>query len=122
MVNFKSYRIWILFFYVIIMFANSMFTFIDIPIKHIWKYDKIIHYIQYFILGILLFHAIYELPESKKNVIYWIIGVSIIPVFDESIQYFTPNRIPSLYDAFADYAGCYSGCYSYHILSRFSNG
>ena len=122
MVNFKSYRIWILFFYVIIMFANSMFTFIDIPIKHIWKYDKIIHYIQYFILGILLFHAIYELPESKKNVIYWIIGVSLIPVFDESIQYFTPNRIPSLYDAFADYAGCYSGCYSYHILSRFSNG
>ena len=122
MVNFKSYRIWILFFYVIIMFTNSMFTFIDIPIKHIWKYDKIIHYIQYFILGILLFHAIYELPESKKNVIYWIIGVSLIPVFDESIQYFTPNRIPSLYDAFADYAGCYSGCYSYHILSRFSNG
>ena len=122
MVNLKSYRIWILFFYVMIMFANSMFTFIDLPIKHIWKYDKIIHYIQYFILGILMFHTIYELPESRNNIIYWIIGASLIPIFDESIQYFTPNRISSLYDAVADYAGCYSGCYTYHILSRFSNG
>ncbi len=104
------------------MFTNSMFTFIDIPIKHIWQYDKIIHYIQYFILGILMFHAIYEFPESRNNVIYWIIVVSLIPIFDESIQYFTPNRISSLYDAVADYAGCYSGCYSYHILNRFSNG
>ena len=122
MINFKSYRIWLLLFYITLMFTNSMFSFIDIPIKHIWKYDKIIHYIQYFILGILLFHVIYELPESRSKILYWLIGVSVVPVLDESIQYFRPNRISSVYDAIADYAGFYSGCYAYHIISRFSNG
>ena len=104
------------------MFTNSMFSFIDVPIKHIWKYDKIIHCFQYFILGILLFHAIYELPESRSKLIYWLIGVSFIPILDESIQFFTPNRIPSFYDAVADYVGCYSGCYFYYLINRYTNG
>ena len=122
MINLKSYRIWLLLFYVTVMFVNSMFSFIDIPIKHIWKYDKIIHFIEYFILGLLLFHVIYEIPKSKRNVIFWIIVVSVIPILDESIQYFTPNRIPSFYDALADYAGCYSGCYTYSLINRLKNG
>ena len=102
MINFKSHRPWILIFYVLIMFTNSMFSFIDIPIKHIWKYDKFIHFGEYFVLGLLLFYVLYEYPISKQNFIYSIALISLIPILDESIQYFTPNRIPDIYDVFAE--------------------
>jgi len=122
MLNFRSHRPWVLIAYVLIMFTNSIFSFIDVPIKHIWRYDKFIHFGEYFILGVLLFYTLYENFISKENLIYSILAVSLIPVLDESIQYFTPNRIPSIYDAFADYLGCYSGCFIYHIINRHYNG
>ena len=122
MINLKSHRPWLLISYVLIMFTNSMFSFIDIPIKHIWKYDKIIHFGEYFVLGLLLFYVLYEYPISKQNLIYSIVLISLIPILDESIQYFTPNRISSVADAIADYCGCYSGCFIYHITSRYYNG
>jgi len=122
MFNFKSHRPWILITYVVVMFSNSIFSFIDIPIKHIWKYDKFIHFGEYFALGILLFYALYENPISRKNLLYSMIAVSLIPILDESIQYFIPNRISSVYDAFADYLGCYSGCSIYYITNRIYNG
>ncbi len=122
MINFKSHRPWLLVSYVIIMFANSMFSFIPVPINNIWKYDKFIHFGEYFILGILFFYMLYEYPISKKNLIYSIILISITPILDESIQYFTPNRISSFSDALADYMGCYSGCYIFYITNRINHG
>jgi len=104
------------------MFTNSMFSFIDIPIKHIWKYDKFIHFGEYFILGLLLFYMLYEKQISKNNLIYSIMIISLIPIIDESIQYFTPNRISSVSDAISDYFGCYFGCFIYHITNRIYNG
>ena len=122
MINLKSHRPWLLITYVLIMFTNSMFSFIDIPIKHIWKYDKFIHFGEYFILGLLLFYVLYEKPISINNLIYSIMIISLIPIIDESIQYFTPNRISSVSDAIADYFGCYFGCFIYHIANRIYNG
>ena len=122
MINLKSHRPWLLITYVLIMFANSMFSFIDIPIKHIWKYDKFIHFGEYFILGLLLFYMLYEKQISKNNLIYSIMIISLIPIIDESIQYFTPNRISSVSDAISDYFGCYFGCFIYHITNRIYNG
>jgi len=104
------------------MFANSMFSFIDIPIKHIWKYDKFIHFGEYFVLGLLFFNALYEKPVSKNFFLKSLILMSLIPIIDESIQYFTPNRISSIYDALADYSGFYLGCFIYHIINRKLNG
>ena len=105
MINLTSHRPWLLISYVLIMFTNSMFSFIVIPIKHIWKYDKFIHFGEYFVLGLLLFYVLYEYPISKQNLIYSIVLISLIPILDESIQYFTPNRIPDIYDVFADFIG-----------------
>ena len=122
MINLKSHRPWLLITYVLIMFSNSMFSFIDIPIKHIWKYDKFIHFGEYFILGLLLFYMLYEKQISKNNLIYSIMIISLIPIIDESIQYFTPNRISSVSDAISDYFGCYFGCFIYHITNRIYNG
>ncbi len=113
-----------LFCYVIIMVSNSLFTFINT--SNIWKYDKIIHFTEYFILGVLLFHVMYEKPFTKKEVIYYIGFISLVPIVDESMQFFSElwgqKRIPSLYDALADYAGCYTGCICYSIKYRIFNG
>ena len=122
MVNLKSFRPWIFLLYLFLMFTNSMFSFIDIPIKNIWKYDKLIHFVEYFILGLLLFYVLYEEPASKSFFLKSLLFMSLIPILDECIQYFTPRRISSLYDAMADYLGCYSGCFTYYIFNRFNNG
>ena len=60
MISLQSYRPWLVIIYLIVMFSNSIFSFIDVPIKNIWKYDKTIHFIEYFILGVLLFHSLFQ--------------------------------------------------------------
>ena len=122
LVNLKSYRPWLVLFYLITMFSNSMFSFIDVSIKDIWKYDKFIHFIEYFIFGVLLFHALYEKPISNKYLFLSLLVMSTVPILDESIQYFTPHRIPSIYDGVADYSGLYLGCFLYHFISKTNNG
>tara|TARA_Y100000590_G_scaffold441388_1_gene567964 strand:+ start:350 stop:739 length:390 start_codon:yes stop_codon:yes gene_type:complete len=124
MVNFKSYRLWMLLSYIIIMISNSLFSFINTA--GIWRYDKIIHFAEYFILGVLLFHVMYEKPFTRKEVLYYVGFISLIPIIDESMQFYSElwgqKRIPSIYDAFADYAGCYTGCICYSIKYRIFNG
>ena len=124
MFNLKSYRQWLLFSYIILMVSNSLFTFFSS--EGIWRYDKIIHFLQYFILGILLFHVMYEKPFTKKKMLYYIGFISLVPLIDESMQFFSElwghKRIPSIYDALADYAGCYVGCICYSIKYRIFNG
>ena len=57
---------------------------------------------------------------------YYIGFISLIPIIDESMQFFSElwghKRIPSIYDAIADYAGCYAGCICYTIKHRIFNG
>ena len=97
------------------MIGNSFYT---LSIQNLWRYDKIIHFSEYFVLGLLLFYVLYESPHTLRKMIYYIIFISIIPIVDESIQYFIPTRISSIYDAMADYLGCYSGCTAYYLLNR----
>ncbi len=108
--------------YLSILIGNSFFTFINLPIKHLWRYDKTIHFIEYFILGFLLFNVLYEKAFTKKQFIYYVIFISIIPIIDESIQFFTPYRISSFYDLLADYSGAYLGCLLYSKINKGLNG
>jgi len=106
------------------MISNSLFSFFNTG--HIWRYDKIIHFSEYFVLGLLLFHVLYENEFTNKDMAYYILFISLIPIVDESMQYFSElwgqKRIPSFYDALADYIGCYSGCICYIIKHRLFNG
>ena len=106
------------------MISNSLFSFINTA--SIWRYDKIIHFSEYFILGVLLFHVMYEKPFTRKEVLYYVGFISLVPIIDESMQFYSelwgPKRIPSFYDALADYAGCYSGCFCYTIKDKILNG
>tara|TARA_B110000263_G_scaffold244844_1_gene253477 strand:- start:577 stop:951 length:375 start_codon:yes stop_codon:yes gene_type:complete len=124
MINFYSYRFWILILYISLLLFNSLFTFVN-PI-HFWKYDKIIHFGEYFILGFLLFHLLHETNFSRRKLVYYTLFISLIPILDEFAQNFSVlwgvSRVPSLYDALADYLGCYSGCIFYYLTNKAYNG
>ena len=106
------------------MISNSLFSFVTST--YLWRYDKLVHFSEYFILGILLFYVLYEKPFTRKGVIYYMVFISLIPILDESLQMFAELwgqiRIPSIYDALADYLGCYTGCFMYYIINRRSHG
>ena len=124
MISLSSYRLWMLIFYISFLLFNSIFTFVN-PI-YVWRYDKIIHFSEYFILGFLLFHLLYEADFSKTKMVYYILFISLIPISDEFVQKFSHfwgvTRVPSLYDALADYLGCYSGCFFYSLTYKVYNG
>ena len=124
MISFNSYRLWMLIIYISFLIFNSLFTFVN-PI-YVWKYDKMIHFVEYFILGFLLFHLLYESNFSREKMIHYILFISLIPISDEFAQNFSElwgvSRVPSLYDALADYFGCYSGCIFYSLTNKVYNG
>ena len=120
-VNYKSKSLWLFVSYLLLLMCNSFLSFSIIPYKHIWKYDKLIHFSEYFILGILYLNALYH-QNFKIKMLYPILFISSIPIIDESIQIFVPNRIASVYDAFFDYLGCYIGMILYYLTYRYKNG
>ena len=112
-VSYKSKSLWLFASYLLILICNSFLSFSIIPYKDIWKYDKLIHFSEYFILGILYLNALFH-QDSKIKILHSVLFKSLIPIIDESIQIFVPNRIASVYDAFFDYLGCYLGRILYY--------
>ena len=120
-VNYKSKSLFLFVSYLLLLICNSFLSFSIIPYKDIWKYDKVIHFSEYFILGLLYINALYN-QDLKIKKIYPLLFISIIPIIDESIQIYVPNRVASIYDAFFDYLGCYMGMSLYYLIYRYKNG
>lgn len=101
----------LIFAYIAIIFALSSIPPNEIPeIKTWFPPDKVVHFIEYGIFGLLLTKAFLS---SKKLPVKWAsLGVVFKVIFitmalgaiDESYQHFT-KRTPSLYDWFADVGG-----------------
>ena len=72
-------------------------------------------------LGLLYINALYN-QDFKIKKMYPLLFISIIPIVDESIQIYVPNRVASIYDAFFDYLGCYMGMGLYYSIYRYKNG
>ena len=119
--NFKSKSLWLFISYLLLLICNSFLSFSIIPYKDIWKYDKVIHFSEYFILGLLYINALYN-QDLKIKKMYPLLFISIIPIIDESIQIYVPNRVASIYDAFFDYLGCYMAMGLYYLIYRYRNG
>ena len=119
--NFKSKSLWLFISYLLLLICNSFLSFSIIPYKDIWKYDKIIHFSEYFMLGLLYINALYN-QDFKIKKMYPLLFISIIPIVDESIQIYVPNRVASIYDAFFDYLGCYMGMSLYYLIYKYKNG
>ena len=84
MIDFKSKRVWLFISYLSLLIGNSFFSFANLSIKNLWKYDKLIHFVEYFILGFLLFNVLFEKSFTKKDLSYYILFITLVPVIDES--------------------------------------
>jgi len=71
--------------------------------------DKLMHGIEYFIFGGLVFHAIQDSPKTpgtvRKTVLISLLIVILYGISDETHQYFVPHRDASFYDFIADLVG-----------------
>lgn len=70
--------------------------------------DKIYHFAEYFIFGLLIFRAFPTVHLSPKRVRYYtllfLFGLAYAAL-DERVQYYIPNRDSSPYDWMADAVG-----------------
>ena len=113
-----SARTWLFIFYLCIIVYLSAIPSNELGyFSFIWMYDKYVHFFEYLILGFLLVNALMVNPMSKSDWIAVIAFIIIFPIIDETVQRFTPGRIPDIYDVIADTSGGLIGCYCRKILS-----
>ena len=87
-----------------------------IPNVHIIDLDKVAHFFEFFILGILLLRALLNSNLNiglAKIVILSIVIASGYAAIDEWHQQFIPDRIPNVFDFFADFTGLNIGIFLY---------
>lgn len=100
--NHKIYRI------LLGLYSGLILTLSSIPSKNIPKsflleWDKAIHFIEYFIFGIL---AAKSIEHLSKKWIYTIIPLGIMfGIMDEYFQSYIAGRFSSGWDAFSDSLG-----------------
>ena len=77
----------------------------------LWKFDKIVHFVEYLGVGFLLINALKIKPVTKIQWNYAICFLFLFPLFDEMLQHYTPRRIPDIYDGIVDVIGGLIGAY-----------
>ena len=89
--------------YLIIMFLLSLIPSSNFTVP-LWKYDKIIHFCEYLIMGFLLFNCLAISINYKKQMLYCFIFAILISTIDEFIiqNYFGKGRVPDIYDWIVD--------------------
>ena len=103
------------------MFLNSVMPVFSS--KTLWKYDKIIHFIEFFILGFLFMNAIINTKLDMNKFLIGIFILTLIPTIDEGLQYIfdIPGRVPDFYDFIVDVVGEYCGVLSFVIIYKIRN-
>jgi hypothetical protein len=108
----KSLNTWIFISYVVLVLyfsappGNNISWFFQL-----WKYDKIVHFMEYLGMGFLLINALKIKPLKKSEWKFAILFLLVFPVIDELLQHFTPTRIPDVLDGVADVLGGLTGAY-----------
>ena len=109
---YKSWQTWLFISYIFMVLylstkpdnALSLFS-------QLWKYDKVVHFIEYLGVGFLLINAMKIRPLQKTQWKYILCFLFIFPIIDELLQNYTPNRIPDIYDGIVDIIGGLTGAY-----------
>ena len=103
---------------VLIFFLSSISDPSPGFIPHFFMADKLIHLIEYTLLGFLLFRAFGEwLPPRKKLILSFALA-SFYGFTDELHQYFVPLRDAEFMDLLADSAGALLGAYVALMIRR----
>ena len=108
----QSIRSWIFFTYILIIIILSLQpNYINNYIPNLWKYDKLIHLIEYMFVGILLINALQVRPINKRVWKIALMFLIIFPIFDELLQFYSPSRVSDINDAIVDIVGGIIGAY-----------
>ena len=108
----KSYRTWLFLTYSLIVILLSMTPGKQFSLfLNLWKYDKIVHFVEYFGLGFLFVNMLMINVLDKRMKLYIVIFIFLFPILDESLQYFTPMRIADVNDVIVDIIGGILGSY-----------
>lgn len=84
----------------------------DIPVSAFQRFDKLLHFGVYFLLGILIFRAFSTVSKSLHVVAVLIISVcvsALIGSADEMFQLFSPSRTIDRIDVLYDITGSLCG-------------
>ena len=108
----KSWQTWLFLSYIFIVLSLSATSGDKFSwFSQLWKYDKVVHFIEYFGVGFLLINAMKIQPIRQKHWKYAICFLLIFPMLDEGFQYFTPRRISDIFDVIVDIFGALIGAY-----------
>lgn len=88
------------------------FSSLSKPIKYELPYgsDKVIHFIEYAVLGFLMAYSLKNSGVRRYVLFGWALA-SIYGITDEIHQSFVPMRDASAFDVFADGMGSFAGAY-----------
>ena len=104
------------FLYLLLILIGSSIPGKSVPTIFAFTWDKLLHVIEYFFLGVLGYRA-YEKRHKYITIIVSIFGI-LFGCFDEIWQSFTPGRHPSYYDVIADGIGVILGVSTIHIIKN----
>ena len=104
------------FLYLFLILIGSSIPGESVPTVFAYTWDKLLHVIEYFLLGVLGYRAFWN-----KNK-YITINISIFGIFfgciDEIWQSFIPGRYPSYYDVIADGIGVILGVITISMIKK----
>ena len=99
--------------YAVLILALSSRPQIDLPQLHIS--DKLIHFVEYGILGMLLFR-LFKRDFKMRGLRLWLLHIFSLAAFaflDELLQSFIPSRDADFFDWLADMSGGLAGALIY---------
>ena len=103
-INFRTLS----FIYAVGIIAVSSIPGNYLPSQEVFSWDKVFHFVEYFIFTVLIASAYIYSPERRRRM-QWIaytlkVGI-IFPLSDECYQSFIPGRTSSWLDVIADLSG-----------------
>ena len=104
------------FLYLFLILIGSSVPGRSVPTVFALTWDKLLHLIEYFFLGILGYRA-YANRYKYITIIISVFGI-VFGCIDEIWQSFIPGRHPSYYDVIADSIGVISGVITIHMIKK----
>ncbi len=104
--------------WMVVIFTLSGISIQDDRLEFFRFQDKIIHLLEFGVLGLLMVRAVYLGGSRSRKAYWWCIGLAILyGALDELHQYYIPGRTVELTDLAADGLGVFLLAWAY-LASR----
>ena len=104
--------------WMVAIFTLSGISFQDERVEFFRFQDKIIHLLEFGVLGLLMVRAAYLDGSRSRRAYWWCIGLAMLyGALDELHQYYVPGRTVELADVAADGLGVFLLAWAY-LASR----